>query len=685
MRFKDVVARWILPALVFVVLTSPPVNADPPSVRVEFDDAGLSAIRVDNHNDGQSILKEGRFRVNRVQLASEYRNKNELPYENTLNAGKKKNPYSGYEPEFSDGSTKPQQTTFNPDAHRLTRRYPWGTVGITYTAKGNGLTLKITVHNRSDKAIEFLSINPLLQLQLPAPVKGGGAHHNVGAPTVISVQYADGTVAVTNDGVKKPLRLKAATGKKTLKLVLRSGYPSGGKEIYDGEWVTRPIAPGKSDTYQISLRFGGPDASKIELGREVYDKYGEAFPRTLQWHDRRPIGTLFLSGGQHQSENNPFGWGFVPDDVDLSTKKGQKAFKKGLMKYADRVIGQMHAKGLQGVIVWDVEAATRGEPHYFGAPRYLPVLAPLMDKYADAFFKKLREAGLRTGICVRPKLHWPIDKNDKRVDEWNSEEQVDTRSRPWLTKEDVTHPQFKRLGIEAEEAESTFHRYDNKITYAKKRWGCTIFYLDTVYFWRPRDRSKEDKGWSAKQISAQVFRKLQKRHPDVLLIPEQQYPQFWAYTAPYHQLGYSPLSTTEEIRAIYPESFVAQMIANKPDQVKKKVDLFTKIVRNGDLFLTHGWWGGQQKIVRKVYRQSLGDSPMIVRLNAEGGIKFNDQKMQDLKQLHKAITAAVEGAELPERRIFVKYARGTSGAFRKKVFKLIGEAGGILAWSQPTQ
>ena len=55
------------------------------------------------------------------------------------------------------------------------------------------------------------------------------------------------------------------------------------------------------------------------------------------------------------------------------------------------------------VIVWDLEGQEK--PHcisYVGDPRKLPQVAPEMDRFADAFMKKFRDAGFRTGLTLRP-------------------------------------------------------------------------------------------------------------------------------------------------------------------------------------------------------------------------------------------------------------------------------------------
>ncbi len=40
----------------------------------------------------------------------------------------------------------------------------------------------------------------------------------------------------------------------------------------------------------------------------------------------------------------------------------------------------------------------------------LPQAAPEMDEYADAFFRKFLDAGLKTGVCIRPSRIIPNPK-----------------------------------------------------------------------------------------------------------------------------------------------------------------------------------------------------------------------------------------------------------------------------------
>ncbi len=660
--------------------------AEPAAVEAAFDDAGLAALRVAGYADGASVLADGGFELARVQFASAHRDKNTEDHERQYKLPKERDPYAGEYRTFEDGSTEVVERTFDAERRTLRKTYAWGAIAVTYRAQANRLHLDVSVENRSDRSIEHVALKPLLTLKLPGEVKAGRGHHNIGAPTVIPIEHGEGLAVVTNEGVERPLRLNVEAAEGVVSVVLRSSHPSGGREVYDGEWMSRPIAAGERDRYRISVRFGDAEASRVSLGRPIYERYREAFARTLRWHDRRPIGTLFVTGEPHITEHNPIGYSFGKDAGDLSTEAGMQAFRENMRQYTGRVIDQMHAKGLQGVIVWDIEGATHKTTHYLGSPRFLPVISPAMDRVADEMFKRLSDAGLRTGITLRPLLMWPVDADRNRVDSWTSEDlgppRQRIRFRNFVKFSEADHPQLRKLGVTVEEAQSPFHRLNNKIAYAKKRWGCSLFYIDTAYFWRPRDRSAENNGWKSLQLSAEVFRKLNQAHPDVLIIPEQQYPQYWAYTAPYHELGYSPWQTRDWIRAIYPQGFVVQQIANKTDVVRENTEAFADIVKRGDSMFVHGWWGGQSKVLRAAYGKAVDDAPFTVGIGADGAMTLNAEAAADIETLIDRLAERVDGRQLVDRRVLVVYAQGAPAKVRKQVYEAVGEAGGILTWSR---
>jgi hypothetical protein len=54
------------------------------------------------------------------------------------------------------------------------------------------------------------------------------------------------------------------------------------------------------------------------------------------------------------------------------------------------------------MIIWNVEGSTDFSIKYVGDPRMVEYMSPEMDKVADEYFKRILDAGFRTGVCLRP-------------------------------------------------------------------------------------------------------------------------------------------------------------------------------------------------------------------------------------------------------------------------------------------
>jgi len=234
-------------------------------------------------------------------------------------------------------------------------------------------------------------------------------------------------------------------------------------------------------------------------------------PVRVHWPDRRPIGVLFLASSFHCSATNPRGW-FNDPDLDVTGPDGPQRFRKALLDYTDRSIAILKRTGAQGAIVWDLE----GEEYlqkttYIGDPRLLGRLAPEMAPVADEFFGRLRSAGLRVGLTVRPQ--------QLVFDEHGQPRQTQVFD-------------IERTLLE-------------KIDYARARWGATIFYVDSNGGIR-----RPDEAWQ--------LRRLAELRPDILLIPEHTYLPYSAFSAPYAALRKGDLAGTSEwSRKLFPGSFQA--------------------------------------------------------------------------------------------------------------------------------
>jgi hypothetical protein len=162
------------------------------------------------------------------------------------------------------------------------------------------------------------------------------------------------------------------------------------------------IPPGGKVAYRISLRFA-PDGTALEsLVGDLARAFAVKYPATFAWPENRPVGALFLARDNMHWPKNLRGW-FNDEKLDVTTPAGREVFRKRLLAYAENSIKVIRDNGAPGMLTWDIEGAEMPPATtYLGDPRCLPEVAPEMDAAADEYFRKFREAGLRTGVCIRP-------------------------------------------------------------------------------------------------------------------------------------------------------------------------------------------------------------------------------------------------------------------------------------------
>jgi hypothetical protein len=208
----------------------------------------------------------------------------------------------------------------------------------------------------------------------------------------------------------------------------------------------------------------------------------------------------------------------------------------------------------QGVIVWDIEGQEFAHPEssYVGDPVLLFRIAPEMELFADEFFRMFVSHGLRTGICVRPQeiVFRPDGSFYQREYSFN--------------------------------AEAIFASLDRKINYAKSRWNCSLFYIDSNF--------------SAMNLALDdvaIFKKLHQKYPDVLLIPEHAKRSYFGYTAPYYDLkgrqrwpGSRSLSIANDLFG--PKAF--NVINTADGDVNSRRSELLNAVKRGIILLYRTWW-----------------------------------------------------------------------------------------------
>jgi hypothetical protein len=458
--------------------------------------------------------------------------------------------------------------TVDAAAEAVVRRYPWGTLRCAYAASGDRLDLDLAITNSGARTISALQLQ-LLELALPsAPSEYDGntpmLATNLGAPSLLTLSHAHGVLALVNEDIERGLSfgcpwandrpasrhfpLWADSGRRA---TLPSSHPT----------IVRPISPGGSDRYRVSLRFAAAGATAATLAGDLLQRFAAAHPPLLAWPDRRPIGMLMLSSSVPHHPANPRGWFLNAPEIDTTSEEGRARFAERLMAYADKSVAVLTRMGAQGVIVWDSEG--QEYPHatsYIGDPRCLP---PEMAPLIDAFFAKFTAAGLRTGLCIRPqRAVLPVYGG---------------------TAAQLEVPVSEQQAVLAE-----------KIAYASKRWGCALYYVDSNV-----DRRHLAEG----AMAAEVFRGLAGAFPAALLIPEQKTADYWACTAPYSELRGGWASTPALARQLYPQAF-SVLCVNDGALAQRHAELVSAVA-HGDVLLFRAWWDDpEQAAVSAIYREA---------------------------------------------------------------------------------
>ncbi len=504
-----------------------------PEVTIKMEPVGLTSVKC----NGAEFVSSGEFHVNEVLLRRP----------------------SG---ETYAGST--QGTVQVDAAARLwTGTYPWGTVQVRYIVEQNRLTLAIETKNTSSSdTIQSIWYTPVT-LRFPEKVNEYDGsipliENSVGDPGVLRVSYNSGALVVATEDAEKPLQFGFpwAADRPTntvFPLTVNTGRVKSLPDSYPA--IERPIPVGASDQYKVSLRFGRSGDSVLDLAQDVYQKYALEFPSKLNWPDRRPIGAVFLASAATDWAKNPRGWLMDPK-VDVTTPQGRAELRDHILKLADQTITILRDMNAQGVITWDIE----GQEHahavsYIGDPRLATTLAPEMSGIADEYFKRIRDAGFRVGVCVRPQ-HVTLS----------------TGKAP--TQVPVEDP--------AEELTA-------KIKFAKERWGATIVYIDSNV-----------NAHDPNPLDAQIMKKIAAAFPDVLLVPEHSTLRYYAYTAPYRELRQGYASTDAAVLAVYPNAFTMIYTADGPLDDRRKT--LTAAIKRGDSLIYRTWYPDpQNEKVRALY------------------------------------------------------------------------------------
>jgi len=464
----------------------------------------------------------------------------------------------------------------------LTWTWDWGSVACRFDVPldKNEVRMRITVANESALDLHEINVYPL-GLKFPQLPSGFGApnypqfRNNLDGPAVLEADYGSGLMVLADEDAK-PLYVGLSPSGQANHYQIQVGTANDSSEGYLAKAVpvNRTILAGKTEQFSIVLRFGPPGTKSRDIAKDVLKNYGQAWPQILKWDDRRPIGELFMTNPTTSpisgESPNPRNY-TVAKGIDIRTPEGVANFRKSVLAYAENSVRILKSMTAQGAIVWDIEGQQFPQPDtsYVGDPRQLAKLSPEMDGVADAFFKTFTDAGLKCGVTIRP-------------------QRLDSSSSTPVQK-DVAGAQQAASLIE-------------KMSYARKRWGCTIFYVDSD-------------GGPLDATAPAVFAEVQKALPDILVIPENIWPKDHAYTAPLASFTapYKPLHTPADVQAIWPHAFTVTYVGDAPNGDLKNNPKnpgqwaeFVRAVRSGDILSFRAWFDDSvlNRQVREIYAEA---------------------------------------------------------------------------------
>lgn len=468
------------------------------------------------------------------------------------------------------------KASFDAASATLTTEYAWGSIAFAYKVAGDRLDVRIKISNATDpNASEVIDGADMTVLKLLLPdersTPGGVSlgFKNVKCPTA--------QVVLCDWEVKDPIALSvAARGGKDQGFGVRLNVPQSAQPVHPivaDHWFTvngRKAAAGQSQEFHVSLNFGPADAPLEKVCGDFLEHSRAQRPMSLNWPDRRPIGCIFLCNPMTGWKTNPRGYLFGKGQKnDVTTPEGLAEFKTDLLKYADSCIKVLKEGNCQGVIIWDLEGAEFWHPMtYIGNPQSLAMVSPEMEQCADEFFKKFTDAGLKVGLTIRPT---EIIANKK------------TYVRFWHR--DVLDP-AALMAL--------------KIDYAKKRWGCTIFYLDSNVFGPGWDLEVKGVPWT---LPTKMIEEINKQHPDVLVIPEWENPDYYAYSAPYKSCNIGQIATNSVAQIVWPAAFSVAMANTRT--MEESWDAYVAAVTRGDVLFWTGWYlSPENQMVRMIYQEA---------------------------------------------------------------------------------
>jgi len=499
---------------------------------------------------------------------------------------------------FANGWVRPTTATL--------RSNPTAFEQVYFSGQTHQFTVKVSWIQTDNRTLEAVSqitnndpVNTLVTVQLQVlslTTPGPATQYNANIPPTINeyigspVTFLSGTwgsVALWQSGYPTPASQWSWYGSPTTTNFYNLISTT---TVYGPNTYSLETPPSKTSTLTQFVRFGTLTDTALTLAPEAYAEYATVFPSAVNWPDRRPIANWMIAGGSKNSAINPRSY-LWDGTINVSNSA---LFQSKVLSAADSTIGILNGMSVhpQGIIIWDLEGEEFLQPFtYVGSPDNLPNLAPEMDAVADAFFAKFKAAGYRVGVTVRAQ-HFgtgnslpatcssspTYDLQDKFIllsATYPYRGYVCTATTTWT----VSIANGPYAQTYSKDYTTVLATLQQKITYARSRWGATLFYVDSSV-WE-----------GGTPIDPSIFRTLATEFPDCLIIPENTNAAYFGSTAPYNWSG-GNWRAAGNARPLYPGAFQVFNVADLDLQANYAGVL--AMVQAGDILLFRGWYSAPE-------------------------------------------------------------------------------------------
>ncbi len=477
-------------------------------------------------------------------------------------------------------------SSWNAQTNTETYSFNWGSVGVQFAQNGNNLDMTVTEINYASSGVilDGAEIYPFA-LHFPQDPAGFSGYNQYAitttGPGVSSADFGFGIVTAVLPNEANPLYTGwKNAGSATYTPIMTGTAPDGLAAFLPHN--DAPVQPGSAFSYTVSLRFT-PEGTAANAA-DAYASFAATYPSQMTWTDKRILGTAYLAsspaGGGDITQSGGFPTNprryFNDASVDITTAAGLQAFQNRMLAQAAANTANAQNLNAQGVITWDLEGEQYPQTtSYVCSPDQIATVAPEMEstitdssspyygqKLDDAYFKTMANAGLRVGLCLRPQ-RFILASNG-------------TASQNYLS---------GNAAIVA--------NLENKARYANARWGATVFYVDSTV------------DMNGGTLDPAIFGQLITDLPNVLFIPEESTPRYYAYSAPFYSfLFHTSLGTPSTVYNYYPKAFGANLVNDvAASTLVQYTPQLTQSVADGDILMGHAdYWQANNPALVSIYR-----------------------------------------------------------------------------------